>query len=87
MEGPEPRGRKILFFFANTLSGGGGGKCLTTKEALCSRLFELKGLARTHPPRAQVGWKERKRSFIWLTTSTNQDGGRTCVICLFCIRI
>lgn len=91
MEGPEPRRENPVLFHKHLVEKKGKRKSLTTKEALCLRLFQLRVLARTDPLRAQAGWKERKRkgSFIWLTTSTNQYGGRMCVIWLylFCIRI
>lgn len=87
MEGPEPRRENPVLFHKHLVEK----KSLTTKEALCLGLFQLRVPARTDPLRAWVRWKEGKRkgSFIWLTTSTNQHGGRMCVIwlCLFCIRI
>lgn len=61
--GPEPR-RENPVLFHKHLVGKKKKKNLTTKEALCLRLFQFRVLARTDPPRAQVRWKEKKELYL-----------------------
>lgn len=77
MEGPEPRREKSCSFSQTPCRGG--KKILTTKEALCLRLFQLKGLARTHPPR----WKEKEKKEFYVVKNFHESGWGENVCNLF----
>lgn len=78
MEGPEPRREKSCSFSQTPCRKK--KKTLTTKEALCSRLFQKRVLARTDPPRAQVRWKEKEKKELYLVNNFHESvRGEECV--------
>ena len=69
LEGPEPRRENPVLFHKHLVEKKKVKKkkrSLTTKEALCSRLFQLRVLARTDPLRARRdGKREREKGALF----------------------
>lgn len=79
MEGPEPRRKNPVLFHKHLVEK----RSLTTKEALCLRLFQLRVLARTDPPSEMEKGKEKRELYLVNNFHESVWGKNVCNLALF----